>query len=400
MKNADFMNAVGIICEYNPLHEGHTRHMRLAREGSGADTLVCVMSGALVQRGQPAVLDAFTRAEWAICSGADLVLLLPAVYSCASADDFARGGMRVLKDSGIVSSFSFGCRSENPAPLFSAAKLLSCPSDDFSAALRSAVAQGMGYPAALGLAARRFCPNDIDPAALDAVFQSANDTLGMRYLIENEALGAHLRPIPVHRPAQSVTASDLRAALSGTLSKEESQISGVSEFVRSDLIRKKHCDPAFFETILAAHLRLMEKDALDSIYGMTPTLRDGLFSAARQCVDAQQIESCVSGRHFTRARVRRALWHCLLGVTDTLAQEARKTTPYLRVLAVRQGREDLLGALHRNAQAPVLTSGKIDELSSFAQQCAALDMRAMDLQAMTLDDPRCGAWFTKKLIKI
>ena len=68
------MTIAGIICEYNPLHEGHVYHMNETRRRTGCDYIVCVMAGAFMQRGEPAFLDKFVRAECALRAGADAVL--------------------------------------------------------------------------------------------------------------------------------------------------------------------------------------------------------------------------------------------------------------------------------------------------------------------------------------
>ena len=71
-------NVIGIVAEYNPFHNGHTRLIEQTRARLGADCpVVCVMSGDFVQRGRPAVYSKFARAEAAARCGADLVLELP-----------------------------------------------------------------------------------------------------------------------------------------------------------------------------------------------------------------------------------------------------------------------------------------------------------------------------------
>ena len=55
------MQLCAIICEYNPLHLGHAWQIEQAKRRFGS--VVCIMSGSFVQRGEPAVLDKFTRAH-------------------------------------------------------------------------------------------------------------------------------------------------------------------------------------------------------------------------------------------------------------------------------------------------------------------------------------------------
>ncbi|WP_156314495.1 nucleotidyltransferase family protein, partial [Lacticaseibacillus camelliae] len=68
------MQAVGMIAEFNPLHNGHVYAMRQARQLSKADVVVVLMAGNYVQRGEPAVVDKWARAKAALASGADLVV--------------------------------------------------------------------------------------------------------------------------------------------------------------------------------------------------------------------------------------------------------------------------------------------------------------------------------------
>ena len=75
------MQLCAIICEYNPLHLGHAWQIEQAKRRFGS--VVCIMSGSFVQRGEPAVLDKFTRAQCALKAGADAVFALPCLFFSA-----------------------------------------------------------------------------------------------------------------------------------------------------------------------------------------------------------------------------------------------------------------------------------------------------------------------------
>ncbi len=75
------MHTVGIICEYNPFHLGHRKQLDAVRDKFPGCTIVCLMSGSYVQRGEPAIFDKAVRAEAALENGADLVLELPVTYA-------------------------------------------------------------------------------------------------------------------------------------------------------------------------------------------------------------------------------------------------------------------------------------------------------------------------------
>ena len=105
------MHTVGIICEYNPLHKGHSKQLSAVR-AAGAEGIVCLMSGNFVQRGAPAIFEKSLRARAAVECGADLVLELPVTVALNSAEGFASGGVSLL--GGFCDYLCFGAETEKP----------------------------------------------------------------------------------------------------------------------------------------------------------------------------------------------------------------------------------------------------------------------------------------------
>lgn len=101
------MKACGIVAEYHPFHTGHLYQLTQAKQTSQADVMVVAMSGNFVQRGEPAILDKWTRAQMAIRHGADLVLEIPTIGAVQAADYFALASIRILYEA-QCESISFG----------------------------------------------------------------------------------------------------------------------------------------------------------------------------------------------------------------------------------------------------------------------------------------------------
>ncbi len=118
------MKVTGIIAEFNPLHTGHEKLLHAAREKTGADYIVVVMSGDYVQRGEPAFFTKEFRTFAALSCGADLILELPLSLSTASAEYFARGGVSLLESLGCVNCLCFGSESGNSEDIKKTASLL------------------------------------------------------------------------------------------------------------------------------------------------------------------------------------------------------------------------------------------------------------------------------------
>ena len=101
---------LGIISEYNPLHNGHLYQLQKSKELVNPDYSICVMSGNFCQRGEPALLDKWSRTQMALQAGFDMVIELPAIYSISSAENFAEGAVKLLSVFPDV-TLSFGSES-------------------------------------------------------------------------------------------------------------------------------------------------------------------------------------------------------------------------------------------------------------------------------------------------
>ena len=141
--------AIGIVAEYNPFHNGHAHHLREAKRIAGNRPVIAAMSGSLVQRGLPALTDKWTRARMAVLGGVDLVLELPTVFTCRSAEFFAAGAVKLLAATGMVSHLAFGAEAANSQQLMLTAEFLNEPV--FQDALHHYLDEGHSYAKSLEL---------------------------------------------------------------------------------------------------------------------------------------------------------------------------------------------------------------------------------------------------------
>ncbi len=95
------MDFTGIIAEYDPFHNGHAAQLAAVRAAGAQCIAVCMSSGA-VQRGGVPILPESVRVRAALDAGADLVVALPAPYACATAEQFAAAGVRILEDTSVL----------------------------------------------------------------------------------------------------------------------------------------------------------------------------------------------------------------------------------------------------------------------------------------------------------
>ena len=130
------MKITAIICEYNPLTNGHVKHLELARQQTEADTILCVMSGSFTQRGDASIADKYLRAEQAVVHGADIVVELPTIYAISPADNFAYGAIKTISAFDDVEYVSFGSECGDINKLTMLAELFANEPQEYSEILQ------------------------------------------------------------------------------------------------------------------------------------------------------------------------------------------------------------------------------------------------------------------------
>lgn len=149
------MKTCAIISEYNPFHYGHQYQIEQAKKQANIDVMIAIMSGNFVQRGEPAIIDKWTRAKCALENGIDVVFELPYIFASQSASRFAFGGVQLAKLA-KVDYLSFGSECGNLENLKEIAETSINPDH-----LKMIMDQGVSYPKAYSLLTKQMAPNDI-----------------------------------------------------------------------------------------------------------------------------------------------------------------------------------------------------------------------------------------------
>ena len=202
------MKIVGLIAEYNPFHNGHEYHIQKAKEVTGADTVIVVMSGNFVQRGAPAIMPKHLRAKVALKSGASLVLELPVCFATGSAEYFAQGAVALLDSLGCVDALCFGSECGDIQPLTRIAEVLSDEPEEYRALLRASLKEGLPFPSARERALQDYLH---DPA-LSRILASPNNTLGVEYIKALIRQDSTIRPYTILRKDSRYHADTLEPA--------------------------------------------------------------------------------------------------------------------------------------------------------------------------------------------
>lgn len=364
------MKICAIICEFNPFHNGHEYLLNRARELSGCDYLLCVMSGDFTQRGDIAVLDKFTRAGHAVFGGADCVVELPAAFAVAPAEIFAQGAIKLISSIPEVTAICFGSETADKAKLISAADLLSDENAQFKTALKNGLDNGDSYIKSY-FNAFKACGGDAD------LLKNSNDILAIEYLKAIKRSGKDIEVFPVGRLGSGYndeniknnfsSASAIRKNLNSPLIKNN-----VPRFVFDDL-SDFSAETERFEFALKLNLSRTDGKTLKRIYGCG----EGLENALKSNVFVEnysEILNRTTSKRYSASRIKRILCANFLKLYADECSEYLQSGLYLTPLAVKRNScNEILSALN-GSRLPVITAGSdLLKLNETALKCKKSD---------------------------
>lgn len=366
------MDAVGVVCEFDPLHRGHERLLR--RAGESGQVLVCAMSGNFTQRGGAACVEKFARAEMAVRCGADLVVELPTPWAMATAEKFADGGVSLLAQCGVKTLY-FGSECGDTDALWATAEALLRA--DVHRAIRLEMDGGLPYAAARQAVLER-------ETGLGALLAQPNNTLAVEYLKAIRRRGLAAEAVTVRREDGghhgSASASHIRALLAAG---QEAKAFALMPPQAADILGREMkkglapADPAQLERAMLARLRLMNEHDFASYDSGGEGLYRRVYRAVQEGGSLGDILTRATTKRYPTARVRRMLWAVFLGL-----EAPGEDIPYVRILAATEAGRRLLRQM-QDAGVPVLTkAADVGRLGPSAEALFTREARRTDVYAL------------------
>lgn len=362
------MKALGIVSEYNPFHNGHKYHIQAAREEFNAESIVCIMSGSFVQRGEPAIFDKWSRAKMALQNGADLVIELPFVYSCQPAEIFAFGAINTLNNLGIIDGICFGSELGNSDTLYEIASLLAKEPEDFSKLVKLHLKGGNTYPRSISLALKDYYRGN---EAIDtSIWENPNNILGIEYIKSIILLKSSMIPYTIKRIANNYNDIEITQPIaSATAVRQEFKGIGLSEKLQTSLpvesfelikynsqIGKGPIYLENFSDILLYRLRTMKPEQIKEYISISEGLEHRIKKAADKACCAEELIDAIKTKRYTRAFIQRVLCHILIDLKweESKVFKQPGTPSYCRVLGFNDKGKQLLREIVDHSQHPVI----------------------------------------------
>ncbi|MCR5599394.1 MAG: nucleotidyltransferase [Ruminococcus sp.] len=379
------MKVSGIICEYNPFHNGHLYHIRETRK-NGATHIVAVMSGSFVQRGDTAVMDKLERARLAVRSGADLVIELPVQYCLSSAENFASGAVYLLNALGAVDELSFGSECGDTQKLQKAMETVGVTAMSHADEIKGIMEKGYTYPRALSSVV-----NGIDPEAA-SIISEPNNLLAIEYLRALKRFGSSIEPFTVKRVSAEhdsgrtengfASASYIRERIEKRANVNEFTTAEWAEAIKSAISRGEIASLSRLERVILYKLRSSSVEEISQIYDVGQGLEHRIYGA-RMAGSLDELLFTVKTKRYTMARIRRIMLSLLIGITK---EDMKKLPSYGRILAFNERGREILARAKDSTKIPFASSiAKLSQLGSAAERFAELEIRASDIYGLALE---------------
>lgn len=359
------MQAVGIVVEYNPFHNGHLHHVTEAKRTTNSDVAVAVMSGQFLQRGEPALVDKWHRTKMALANGVDIVIELPYIFSTAQATLFASGAVQLL-EAMQCDYLAFGSEQGSIAPFLNTYEVIEKNRNVYNTIIKEHVQQGKSYPQALFIAYEQL--TQLYPNAYIDLAQP-NNILGFHYVEAIKQHNCHMQPATIQRIAAGyhdaidtsshiASATGIRQALFGGQNLEQvTQFLPEASVEQLVIWQETHGQFASWESfwpLLKYAILRHTPQQLQQYADVTEGLENSLIKHAIASDSYAEFMQALKSKRYTWTRLQRMLTHIFTGITKEQLHQTQ-TPSYIRILGMTKEGQAYISSIKKSLRLPLIS---------------------------------------------
>lgn len=341
------MKTVGIICEYNPFHNGHIYHINKIKKMFPDSTIVAVMSGNFTQRGHISLLNKEEKTNIVLKYGIDLVVELPFVFATQSADIFAKAAVSILEEL-KVDYLVFGSESNNVEELISLAKL-QINNETYNNIVKKYLDEGINYPTAMSKALKDLNGNNIN---------TPNDLLGLSYIKAILKQNSNIIPLTIKRTNdfhsnildnKIVSATAIREAIDNKIE--------IKDFVPNEVenLLKQKIKYEYFQ--LLKYKIITEQKDINKYLTVDEGIENRILKYINEVNSIEELIEKIKTKRYTYNKISRMLLHILCSLTKEQALE-NKNIKFIRILGFNKKGQKLLNKVKKDTTVPLIVNPK------------------------------------------
>lgn len=363
------MKILGLITEYNPFHYGHKYHLEESMNITNSTHSIAVMSGSFVQRGEPSLVDKWTKSKMAIDNGVDLVVELPFVYSTQSAELFGYGAVRLLDKTNSVDYLSFGTELGELAPLKELAKIFIEEPKLYKDALKYYLSLGLSFSVSRSKAIEKYLNSYNTTNTYSKTLKGSNNILAIEYLKALYKLDSKIIPIAIKRLGSNYKDIDLQQGFASATGIRHKIFESELHSVRNLLPRESYnaleqYEEKYnyynrienYEQIFNYILSTTDADKLKSFHNMETGLENRIIKMGESSNNINTIIKSITTKRYPLTRIQRIFIHLLNKLDENTIKELYKYDPqYIRVLGSNKKGFEILNKIKKNSDINIIT---------------------------------------------
>lgn len=361
------MKVVGFITEYNPFHFGHKVHLEEAKKITNSTHSIAVMSSSFVQRGEPSLIDKWTKAKIAIENGVDLIIELPFIYSAQSAELFAYGGVNILNSLCIVDFLAFGSEIGKIEPLDKVASVLNKEPIIYKKNLKKYLNLGLSFSEARSLSlSSYFTDNHYN---YTEILKQSNNILAIEYMKALKRLNSCIKPITIKRQGNDYKDENITTTIASATGIRKSILENGLESIKDYVPKETFLELEEFynkynhfnyldnyNEIFQYILRTSTKENLLKIMDMEKGLENRILDKGSLSSDINIVIDNIQTRRYPKTRIQRIFIHLLNELFGYTIREIYEESPsYVRILGSNKKGLELLNKIKESSNVPIIT---------------------------------------------
>lgn len=353
------MKIVGIIAEFNPMHNGHKYLVTKAKEITEADTAICLMSGNFTQLGNLAIKDKFTRAKVAINNGFDAVIELPTIYATSSAEFFAYGAISILNSLNCIDYLCFGSETGNIEELINISKMLIKNEAIIWENISESLKMGISFAKA-----REYAISKILTKQQVEISCLSNNILAIEYIKALIKLKSSITPIAIKREENSniTSATNIRNMIDNNY-----DVNSISKFILDpQTILNNPVTNDKLYTILKYAIILNGKEYLKNINEVTEGLENKIYNEINNSNTYDEFIQNIKSKRYQLSKIKRIMIYIILNITKKdFSNINLNNCYYAHILALKEkNKNDILSLLNKKSIIPIITAINSNILNS------------------------------------
>ena len=336
--------AVGIICEYNPFHNGHIYHLEKVKYLVKDEPIILVLSGNFTQRGNVSIIEKYDKAKIALDYGVDLVIELPFPFATQSSDFFAKGSVKLLNEL-KCNKLIFGSESNNVNDLTNLAKI-QINNKEYETLVKEELNKGINYPTAMNNALKKISKSTIN---------TPNDLLGLSYIKEIIKNKYDIEPITIKR-TNDYNSKILNDDISSATSIREALNNNkdISKYVPKETINliKKYDENKYFELV---KFKIISDKDLSIYQTVDEGIDNKIIKEINNSNNIEELINNVKSKRYTYNKITRMFNHILCSYTK---EENNKNNDinYIKVLGFSNKGKNYLNKIKKETSLPIITN--------------------------------------------